>query len=151
LRKILSKTASLAIDTNVFVYFLTADSAFHEKASRLFSEIQKRNIKIITSNITIAEILSLQAPPSKIKLLENELFSTPNLTIIELSNKLAIDAAGIRRKHKFSLPDSIQLATASVYKAQAFVTNDQRLKKFKKLPIILLTSLSETPAAGEKE
>ena len=63
----------------------------------------------------------------------------PNLNIIDVDYKIALEAARIKREYKFRLPDSIQLATALIGKAQAFVTNDQRLKKFQELPIVMLS------------
>lgn len=70
--------------------------------------------------------------------LEAELYSIPNLSILEVNRIIAKVAAKIGREYGYRLPDAIQLATAQDSKVQAFITNDDRLKRFKKLPIILL-------------
>lgn len=141
MRKTLNKLEFLAIDTNIFVYFFTADSPFHLKSNVLFEEVFIKNIKIVTSNITLTEVLSYKASTSQIKLLEKELLNIPNLQIIELSNSIAIKAAQIRREYGYSLPDAIQLATAKLSKAKAFLTNDNRLKTYQGLKIILLSEI----------
>lgn len=41
----------------------------------------------------------------------------------------------------FRLPDSIQLATAKLNKAKAFITNDERLKSFKELKVVLIKEI----------
>lgn len=131
----------VAIDTNIFVYHLTRESLFHLKAVKLFEILVENNINLITSNITIIEVLSYDAPKNQIKLLEKEFFQIPNINITEVSNDIAIESANIRRDYGFKLPDAIQLATALSSKAQVFITNDERLKKFKELKVILLKEL----------
>lgn len=128
----------VAVDTNIFVYHLTRESLFHPKAVKLLETTVKKKINLITSNITIIEVLSYDAPEKQIKLLEKELFQIPNVEIMEVSNDIAIESARIRRDYGFRLPDSIQLATAVSAKAKAFITNDEGLKKFKELKVITL-------------
>ena len=142
MKKVVSKFGPLALDTNIFVYYLTTDSPFHLSASHLFEEVFIKNVKIFTSNITLIEILSYKASTSQIKLLEKELLNIPNLQIIEISNSIAIEAAKIRRKYGFRLPDAIQLAAAKLSKVKVFITNDHRLKIYKKLKVILLSELN---------
>lgn len=135
----LSRLRSIALDTNIFIYHFDSKSPFHLQASRLFEEVTRANKKIFTSNITLIEALSFKAPEEKIKALQKEFLQMPNLQIIEVSNHIALTAARIRRQYYFRLPDSIQLATALDTKTAAFISNDQRLKKFKEIPIIFLS------------
>ena len=86
-------------------------------------------------------MLSYKANEEAIERLKSDFLSTPNLTIVQVDMKISEDAARIRRKYGFRLPDAIQLATALDYKAQTFITNDKRLKVFKELPITLLTEI----------
>ena len=139
LRKTLSKFRSISLDTNVFVYYLDSNSSFYSQAEKLFEQIAVRNLSIFTSVITLSELLSFKATRPQLYKLEQELLLIPNLTMIDVNREVAKEAASIRREYGFRLPDSIQLATALVAKAQAFVTNDQRLKKFQQLPIVLLS------------
>ena len=95
-------------------------------------------LKAVTSFITLTEILSVKASPAKIKELEKLFLDTPNLSTFEVNQEIAVNAAKIRRKYGFRLPDAIQLATAKLNKAKAFISNDERLKRFKELNVILI-------------
>lgn len=97
---------------------------------------------MITSVITLAELLSFKAPTPMLKRLEEELLLVPDLQISDVDKNISKEAAAIRRKYRFNLADSIQLATALQGKAKAFITNDHRLKSFKKLKIISLLDLA---------
>lgn len=75
--------------------------------------------------------------------LEIEFLSMPSLTLEKVDLETAREAAKIRRKYKFRLADSVQIATALQAKVQTFITNDRRLKPFRELPITLLTELDK--------
>ena len=139
LRKKLSKFRSISLDTNIFVYYLDSNSSFYSHAEELFEQIAVRNLSIFTSVITLSELLSFKASRTQIYKLEQELLLISNLTMIDVNHEVAREAASIRREYGFRLPDSIQLATALIGRTQAFITNDQRLKNFQELPIILLS------------
>lgn len=131
----------LCLDTSLFIYFLEQNPKFYQTSEAYFSKLEKRTIKAVTTILTLTEILSYEnliIPEDKII---TEFFSTPNLSVIEVNQEIAVEAARIRREYKFKLADSIQLATAKYSKAKAFITNDDRLKKFKELRIVLLTDL----------
>lgn len=96
---------------------------------------------MVTSIITLTELLSFRASQSMLDKLESELFLIPQLAVIEVGRNISKEAGRIRRVYGLQLPDSIQLATALHSKAQAFVTSDDNLEKFKELSVILLTKL----------
>lgn len=141
MRKIVNSAHSITVDTNIFIYFLDRESPFYPKAEKLFQYVAKQKISIFTSVLTLTEVLSLSAPPTMLINLENELALIPNLTIVDVNRTIAKEAASIRRNYRFRTPDAIQLATAVLVKANAFVTNDDRLKRFKRLPVVLLNNV----------
>lgn len=96
---------------------------------------------VVTSILTFTELLSYKANQAAIERLKSDFLSTPNMTIVQVDMKIAEDAARIRRKYGFRLPDAIQLATALDSQTQTFLTNDKRLKVFKELPVTLLTEI----------
>lgn len=91
--------------------------------------------------LTVIEVLSFKRTCLSEKVFLEAIFSLPNLTILEVNKNIAVEAARIRREYRFTLADSVQLATALYAKAKAFITNDERLKKFKELKVILLSEL----------
>lgn len=138
----LSNYNLIAIDTNIFIYHLTKNTRFHLQARKLFETTIKNKVNIVTSNVTLIELLSPDIPLDWIEVLKEKFMQTPYLKIIEVSNDIALEAAEIRRKYKFTLPDAIHLATAQLFGAEVFITNDQKLKKFKKIKVLQLPDLS---------
>lgn len=142
LKKLLSNITRVGLDTNILIYYLNSQSVFYPQVVQLFEIIFKRRINMVTSVITLAELLSFQAPTSMLKKLEEELLLVPNFQMQDVDRNVSKEAAAIRRRYKFRLVDSIQLASAISGKAQVFITNDHRLKSFKKLKIISLSDLA---------
>jgi predicted nucleic acid-binding protein len=66
------------------------------------------------------------------------LLTSSDLETCEISNAISERAAVIRAKYRFKTPDSIQLATAIIRKADYFLTNDAALKQLKEIKVIVL-------------
>lgn len=134
----LRKIKLVGLDTNLFVYLYQRHPQFLEPVKSVFEKIEKSQLKGVTSIITIAELLSYPLTKKVADEICESFFTTPNLRIVDVDREICSEAARIRQSYRFFLPDAIQLATAKFNKAQAFITNDKRLKKFKELKIILL-------------
>lgn len=119
----LEKSATIAIDSSVFIYQVEDSREFASLTNIVFDLFTQDKITLITSTITVAEIFTKMI----------------NLMIVPLDRDLAMLSALIRGKYRFHLPDAIQVATAVSAKAKTFVTNDERLKKVKELEILCLS------------
>jgi predicted nucleic acid-binding protein len=128
----------VGIDTNIFIYYYQAHPEFGPKVKKWFERIRKGELKGITSILAKSELLSYQRPPKVISMLSEQFESTPNLVVFDVDDEIALKAAELRRKYSFRLPDAIQLATATMAKAGAFLTNDGRLKKCKEIKVIVI-------------
>lgn len=134
----IKKFTLVGLDTNIFIYHFHQRSPFTTFTDVIFNALAENKLNAVTNLITLIELLSLKTQTGKIKELEEAFDTTPNLKVFGVDRDIAIEAAKTRRKYGFRLPDSVQLATALKAKAQAFISNDERLKIFKELPIILL-------------
>ena len=112
-----------------------------DKTDLIFKFLEDRRVRAVTSIITIAELQAFRAPEKVLQDIRESFLSTPNLITVDVNQEIALASAEIRREYKFALADSIQLATALDAKAQTFITNDKRLKLFKRLPVTLLTEI----------
>lgn len=139
--KSLNHLKTVALDSNIFSYQFHQDPTFGPLAKQVFEAASQDKLQVVTSVITLIEVLSVKAPLSKLAQLKELLLRTPNLIIVDVNQDLAIEAARIRRKYGFRTPDAIQLATAKLTRVKAFLTNDQKLKSFKALKIILLSEI----------
>lgn len=137
----LKKFKLLGLDTNIFSYHFHNHPQFVKFTNTIFNCLNKDQIQAISSIITLTELLSAKVTPAKIKILQEAFQTTPNLTVLEVNQDIALEAAKIRRKYGFRLPDAIQLSTAKLNRAKAFVTNDERLKTYQGFKIILLSEM----------
>lgn len=128
----------IGLDTNIFIYYFQQNPEFGELSKSIFENLALNRTRAITSIVTLIELLSLPSLEKEMGTLKNLLLETPNLTICDLNQNIGVEAAEIRRRYKFRLPDAIQLATCLSLDADMFITNDQKLKSFKEIPVILL-------------
>lgn len=131
----------IGLDSNIFSYHFHKHPIFGPIAKEIFDALSINKSHAITSIITLTEILSVKVLRNRVKQLEIQFSEIPNLIILDVNHDIASEAAKIRREYNFRLPDALQLATAMVANAKAFVSNDQRLTKFKKLKMIVLSEL----------
>ncbi|MEK7517998.1 MAG: PIN domain-containing protein [Patescibacteria group bacterium] len=141
MKKVLNKYQRIGIDTNVFIYYLNKNSSYYSQTVDVFTLIAEKQSILVTSVITLTELLSFKTNEAIAAKLEREFVLIPNLQLIEINRAIAQNAAKIRRVYGFALVDSIQLATAVGYTAQVFITNDKKLTRFKELKVLMLSSL----------
>ncbi len=137
----INKYKLIGIDSNIFIYHFEENPQFISTTQFIFNQLSKEKLKAVTSIISIAETLSYPLPAKTLKLIEESFHMVPNLTLYDVDEAIAKEAAKIRRKNGFRLPDAIQLATAKRAKADVFITNDRRLKQFKPLKVLLITEI----------
>lgn len=131
-----------ALDTNIFIYYFEGNEIFGQKAKIIFDQLTDNKLTAVTNITALAELLSSPKLSKKaIKETKKLFLSIPNLEIYGVDESIAMESAEIRREYGFRLFDAIQLATAKLAKTQVFVTNDERLKKFKGLKIILIKDI----------
>lgn len=135
------KYRTVALDTNIFIYHFYEYPKFSQSANKIFTLLSENKLKAVTSIVTLIELLSIKAEPGKIKKLEEVFLETPNLTVSEIDFQVARDAAKIRRKYGFRIPDCLQLACAIKDRAKVFITNDKKLKNFKAIKVVLLNEI----------
>jgi predicted nucleic acid-binding protein len=103
--------------------------------------IVSQQAKGMTSTITLLEVLVLPLRAGNKKLAEKYktiLLSSNDLETCEISNAISERAAMIPAKYGFKTPDSLQLSTAIVRKADFFLTNDIALKQMNEIKVIVL-------------
>lgn len=61
-----------------------------------------------------------------------------NLTVVNLDSRAARIGAELRAAYDLRTPDALQIAACLVHGAEAFVTNDRRLRRVKALDVVVL-------------
>lgn len=98
----------------------------------------------MTTTLTLAEIVTKPLESGKIEAVEDYKYllnNFPNLSIIDINQKIAIIGAGLRAKYKLKLPDALQLAGGITHNASLFITNDKKIKKVKEIKVVTLDEL----------
>lgn len=134
----IGRLKTVCLDSNIFIYQFEDNPEFIEYTERIFERLAENKLNALTSIISVIEALSYPSPPDILKKIEDNFQTFPNLSIAEINHDIVLEAARIRREYKIRLPDAVQLVTAKIGKAQAFITNDDRLEKFKELKVIML-------------
>lgn len=133
---------TLGLDAAIFIYFVEAHPRYLRLARTLVSGIQAGRWAACTSTVTLME---LTVHPWRVgrgdvaQDYEAVLAGFPNLVVADVTRDIARRAAQLRARHNIQPLDALQVATALVYGATAFVTNDRGLMRVaSELDVIIL-------------
>jgi len=116
-------------DTNLFIYLFEDYGALSKAVARLRSKMLDRGDQLLTSTLTLGEILVKPTERNNSELCgkyEHAISSAATLIAFDL--KAARVYAGLRSERSLRAPDAIQLACAASAQVDLFVTNDERLQ-----------------------
>lgn len=131
----------VGVDSNVFIYQFESHPDFSPLTNELFVLIDKKQLKIVSSFISLVEILSfprLEGQGLLIEKYKNLLLTNEGIQIIFPNVEISEKTAELRRKFRLKTPDALQIASAFAAGAKIFVTNDDYLAKIKDLPVKIL-------------
>lgn len=131
----------VGLDTMCFIYHFEANPKYIPFTNTLFEMIENEALRAITSTLTLAEILVKPIELGDLVARDDykyTLINFPNLTLCEISADIAEEAAHLNARYGIRLPDALQLATSIYQRAQAFLTNDQSLKKVRETEVLII-------------
>jgi len=142
LREELKKHSKVFVDTPAFLYFFEENPDWLDLTITIFELAEEKEIKIITSSITVLEVLTgLEKEGSdKDKEEFKNMINDFGVEVVGFKEKHATTAAYLRVEYNLKSPDAIQLAIAIEEDIAAFVTNDQQLTKINESEVIYLGS-----------
>lgn len=131
--------ATVVVDSAPIIYFLEDHPTLGTRFAALFERVAQGELGIVTSAISLAEVLAgplsagneVLAEQYRVALTEGAGWSVHPVTA-----SLAVVAARFRVKHRLKLPDAIQLATVVDVGAYALVTHDRDFRGVKELRVI---------------
>jgi predicted nucleic acid-binding protein len=131
-------------DTNLFIYLFEDYGRLSERVVQVRKRMRERGDELITSTLTVGEILVKPAEKSEENLRRKyrEVLKS-QATLVSFDEEAAEHYAEIRGDGSIRPPDAMQLACAAKTKVHLFVTNDDRLSK-KNIPGIQFIALLET-------
>ena len=133
-------------DTNLFIYLFEDYGPLSKAVARLRSKMLERGDQLLTSTLTLGEILvkpTERNDPELCRKYEHAISTTS--TMISFDVKAAKVYATLRSERSLRAPDAIQLACAASVTVDLFVTNDGRLQGRRVDGIQFIVSLEKVP------
>ena len=131
----------VAVDTAIFIYFIEEHPTYLPLIAPLFNDVHDGRRELVTSAITLLEVLVVPYRANDIQLAEQYeaiLSRSRGLTLVEMNRSQLRMAAQIRAVHGVRMPDALQLAAAHSEKCSVFLTNDRRLPSLPGLRVLQL-------------
>lgn len=142
LEREIAKLEKVFIDTAPIIYYIEGHPEFGRHVKKVVEAFQSGQIKAYSSVITITEVISKPISDGKEELADrfiNFLKHGKNFEIISITDLIAERAGRLKGEYAFLRAlDAIQLSSAIEIGADAFLTNDTKLKSIREIKIILL-------------
>lgn len=132
----------IGLDSMCFIYHFAAHPQYLPLTETLFELVETADIQAASSVISVIE--TLIAPEKKgLQLVayeyEKSFQTLPNLTISAIDWPQAKLAARFRAIYPgLRTPDAIQIAACILSGAEAFLTNDKRLKQVREIKVLVM-------------
>ena len=133
----------VALDTAIFIYFIEENPRFLPEIVRLFKEANEGRRDLITSALTLLEVLVVPYRAGNRLLAERYealLTRSRGIRLVELSHDQLRAAAQLRAATSVKTPDALQLVAAISTGCTTFLTKDRRLRPVPGLRILELAS-----------
>ena len=138
----LEQVRTVFIDTAPIIYYIEAHFQFGPLAKEIVDAFQSGKLIAFSSVITLVEVLPKPVETGDEKLskrFSDFLKNGKNISLLDISSDIAESAGKLRGRYTFLRPmDAIQIAVSLKVEADAFITNDVKLKQIDELKIILL-------------
>jgi predicted nucleic acid-binding protein len=135
-------------DTNLFIYLFEDYGKDSERVVGLREKMLERQDELVTSALTIGEILVKPGSVGDDELCEqyeDAIRSTAIVVDFNIAAARQYAKLRARQSRKIAPPDAIQLACAAAARVDLFLTNDTRLHDLRVEGIHFITSVERAP------
>ena len=130
-------------DTNLFVYLFEGRGERADRVATIRRRMLERGDQLYTSALTLGEVLvkPLEEGNDALSRRYEEVLSQ-HATLIPFNPEAARVYARLRQNRALRPPDAIQLACAAQARVDLFITNDERLSRYRVSGIQFVASLA---------
>ena len=132
------------VDTAPIIYYLENSPLYSEVVKRFFAACIEKNIKVVTSAVTVEEYLVYPYSSGQMDLADNfkRFLDYMNVEIIDINSDVAEFASKLRGQYKgFKAMDALQISSAIASECDMFFTNDRQLRQEKEIPCMTMEDL----------
>lgn len=136
--------ALLGVETSPFIYFVEQHPVYVGRMRDVFRRVDEGNPRIVTSVITLTEILVLPIETGNQayeQAYREMLLNTETIRLERVSVAIAEQAARLRARYNLRTPDALHIATAITAGCDAFLTNDRALRRADVIRVLVLDEL----------
>ncbi len=133
------------LDTNILIYLMEGYETHWQNLKTLGESIQTGEAKIVTSEMTLCEILVKPFKDGNLKAVQTYRDFLEDDSFIELkptSREIYLKASLYRAEFGLKMPDAIHVATAVHTDCEVFITNDHRIRGPRSLAVVNLDGKS---------
>jgi len=138
----LGRVSTIFVDTAPVIYYIEAHAQFGPLAKEVGTAFQPGRVRAFSSVMTLAEVVAkpIEAGDEKLaRRFAEFLKSGKNFSLVEISAGIAERAGRLKGRHaSLRTVDAVQIAAAVHVGAEAFITNDVRLRKIREVKIVVL-------------
>ena len=135
------------LDSSLFIYQFEDLGPRGERANEIFERLSIRGDAIVTSTLTLGEVLvkPIRTGDRALETKYRSLLKEPEVEVLGFDRPAGEIFARIRQDRGIKAPDAIQLATAASAGCDLFITNDDRLISARVPGIQFITSMERAP------
>ncbi len=136
--------ARLFLDTAPVIYYLEGNTAFQDVADAALDLVAEGAVVAVTSPVTLAECCVLPMGRGDLALVRQYrdlLVAGRHTEFATIDERCAVLAADLRGRYRLRLPDALQFAVAIRSGCDAFLTNDEDLKRVQEITVLVLSEL----------
>lgn len=132
------------IDTAPVIYYIERNAEYFPVVRLIFQLLVDGSFQAVTSPITLAECLIKPIRDGLLQLQQDfiDIVTTgENTLFVPIDAIVSQKAAELRVRYGLKLPDALQVASALTAGCDAFLTNDEQLKRVTELQVLILREL----------
>lgn len=140
----LAGVTALGFDTSPIIYFVEEHPQYDAVVTEIFQRIAHGTFAGITSVITLSEVLIQPLRRGDTRLQQEYrdlLVHAAHFRTLSIDTDIAERAADLRARYNLRTPDALQIAAALAVGCEAFLTNDNGLKRVTELRVLVLDEL----------
>jgi predicted nucleic acid-binding protein len=134
------------IDTAIVIYTIEGNSNYLTALEPLWEQFQTGNIEIMTSELTLMEVLVQPLKHNDAPLVTDyeEFLTASSIQLLPIDRTILKNDAQLRSTKNIKTPDAIHASTAMQHSCTMFLTNDRGFQNIPGLPSMILDQVIQS-------